>query len=68
MPKNTSAATAIDARVDSTTSCVTATSTGRSTTSADAPAATASAASSCPSTRAPGTQKKRVPSCTRRVS
>ena len=60
-PKNVSAATAIAARADSTTSCGTSVSRGRSTTSATAPAATASAASSCPSTRAPGTQKKSAP-------
>ena len=45
-PKKASAATAIAAREDSTTSCGTATSTGCSTTSAAAPAATASAARS----------------------
>ena len=36
-------------------------SSGRSTTSATAPCATASAAKSCPSARAPGTQKKSAP-------
>ncbi len=60
-PKNASAATAIAARVLSTTSCGTATSTGRSPTIATAPAATASAARSCPSRLAPGTQKNSAP-------
>ena len=45
-PKKASAATAIAAREDSTTSCGTATSTGCSTTRAAAPAATAAPARS----------------------
>ena len=57
-PKNTSAAVAIAARADGTTSCGTSGSTARSTTSATAPFATAWAAKSWPSARSPGTAEE----------
>src|SRR4051794_24518034 len=60
-PKNIAAAGPIARRTLGTTSCGTATSSGRSQTSATAPAATACGARSWPSTREPGTQKKSEP-------
>ena len=67
-PKKTSAAVAIAARDDGTTSCGTSGSTARSTTRTAAPCSTASAAKSCPSACSPGTQKNAAPGVTARVS
>src|SRR5437879_11344970 len=66
--KNATAAGPSARRTSATTSGGPATSSGRSTTSATAPAPTAAAAISCPSAREPRTQKKSVPGPTARVS
>ena len=67
-PNTSAAAGPIAARTDGTSSCGTAASRRRSTSSATAPAAIASRACRCPSSCAPGTQKKSEPAGTSRES
>ena len=67
-PKNRAAIGAIAARESGTTSCGTATSSSRSTTSATAPASTTAGAKSWPSAVLPRTQKNSVPGPTSRLS
>ena len=68
LPKKRDAATGIAARTSGTKSCGSGRSSGWSTTKAAAPSAAAVAAKACPSAFRPGTQKKRAPSVTERVS
>ena len=67
-PWKVAASGAIAARASATLTSGTPSSSGRSTTSAEAPASTAAGANSWPSLLRPVTQKKRVPSLTARLS
>ena len=60
-PWNASASNAMSRRASSLTTCGTASGSGRSTSSADAPRPTASAANSWPSLLAPTRQQNRAP-------
>src|SRR5919201_5813601 len=67
-PQKRTASGAIAARASPTITWVTGRSSRRSTTRVAAPLSTAAAAKSCPSLRAPGTQKKSAPGATWRLS
>ena len=67
-PLKAAAIGAIAARASSTRAWGTSSSSGRSTTRAEAPASTAAAAKSCPSVRSPGKQKNSVARPARRLS
>ena len=68
LPKNSSAATAIDARTDSTTSCGTATVERALDDKRDGTLRDASAAKSCPSARRAGDAEEERARATARVS